>query len=279
MAITRTAWTDDDGTGSTGTVINNAEKTTLYDQIDAALALAGATPSVSTVTTTGNIAALPIPAGRGDLIVYMNNGALATIQGIAAGLDGQRLTLVSISAIGGAHVYLAHQHTSASAANRVINVVTSGITPLAAGAGAAALIYDASVSRWRLTAHEQGDFIVAGTSAAYSGSASMVWTVDPSNAFDTYYLRGRALTYRFKEQLTSVSGTPGVYLQITPPNGWTFTNLAIASMLFVDNGGAETIGIIEGLSTAIGLRKLASATWTASTDLTTVRGQVVMQLV
>lgn len=34
MAITRTAWTDDDGSGTTGTIINNAEKTTLYDQID-----------------------------------------------------------------------------------------------------------------------------------------------------------------------------------------------------------------------------------------------------
>jgi hypothetical protein len=38
MAITRTAWIDDDGTGTTGTVINNAEKTLLYNQIDAALA-------------------------------------------------------------------------------------------------------------------------------------------------------------------------------------------------------------------------------------------------
>jgi hypothetical protein len=38
MAITRTPWIDDDGTGTTGTVINNAEKQLLYDQIDAALA-------------------------------------------------------------------------------------------------------------------------------------------------------------------------------------------------------------------------------------------------
>lgn len=38
MAITRTPWQDDDGSGTTGTVINNAEKTLLYDQIDAAIA-------------------------------------------------------------------------------------------------------------------------------------------------------------------------------------------------------------------------------------------------
>lgn len=34
MAITRTAWTDDSGGGTDGTIINNAEKTTIYDQID-----------------------------------------------------------------------------------------------------------------------------------------------------------------------------------------------------------------------------------------------------
>jgi hypothetical protein len=32
--ITRTAWTDDDGSGTTGTVITNAEKTTIYNQVD-----------------------------------------------------------------------------------------------------------------------------------------------------------------------------------------------------------------------------------------------------
>lgn len=41
MAITRTAMVDDDGSGTTGTIINNAWKTELYNQIDAADAAAG----------------------------------------------------------------------------------------------------------------------------------------------------------------------------------------------------------------------------------------------
>ena len=36
MAITRTPIIDDNGTGTTGTIINNAWKTELYNQIDAA---------------------------------------------------------------------------------------------------------------------------------------------------------------------------------------------------------------------------------------------------
>jgi hypothetical protein len=38
VTITRTPWIDDDGTGTTGTVLNNAVKTALYNDIDGALA-------------------------------------------------------------------------------------------------------------------------------------------------------------------------------------------------------------------------------------------------
>jgi len=41
MAITRTAMVDDDGSGTTGTIINNAWKTELYNQIDGALGSGG----------------------------------------------------------------------------------------------------------------------------------------------------------------------------------------------------------------------------------------------
>lgn len=51
VTIVRTPWIDDDGTGTTGTVINNAEKTTLYNQIDAALAQLLPAASLSLVGT------------------------------------------------------------------------------------------------------------------------------------------------------------------------------------------------------------------------------------
>ena len=51
MAISRTPMVDDDGTGTTGTVINNAWKQQLYDQIDAAdaSAIASQTPILENV--------------------------------------------------------------------------------------------------------------------------------------------------------------------------------------------------------------------------------------
>jgi hypothetical protein len=57
VTIVRTPWVDDDGTGTTGTVINNAVKTALYNDIDGALAkvpqLTGANTFTGNQTLTG----------------------------------------------------------------------------------------------------------------------------------------------------------------------------------------------------------------------------------
>lgn len=56
MAITRTPMVDDDGSGTTGTIINNAWKTEFYNQIDAADATVGAwvdVPYAATNFTSG----------------------------------------------------------------------------------------------------------------------------------------------------------------------------------------------------------------------------------
>jgi hypothetical protein len=55
VTITRTAWIDDDGTGTTGTVINNAVKTGLYNEIDAALAKVAQLAGGNTFTGGQNV--------------------------------------------------------------------------------------------------------------------------------------------------------------------------------------------------------------------------------
>jgi hypothetical protein len=62
VTIGRTAMTDDDGSGTTGTVFNNAWKTSVYDQIDTALALllplaGGTMTGAVTLLGTGNTTA------------------------------------------------------------------------------------------------------------------------------------------------------------------------------------------------------------------------------
>ncbi len=86
VTITRTAWIDDDGTGTSGSVINNAEKTTIYNQIDAALAqvlpLAGG-------TITGNLGVQGIFSASGfgnHSIQAIGTGSLVfTVRNMSAG--------------------------------------------------------------------------------------------------------------------------------------------------------------------------------------------------
>jgi len=68
MPITRTPMIDDDGSGTTGTIINNAWKTELYDQIDAGVVgadeLLVSAMGTDTSPGVGVFATLPIAAAK-----------------------------------------------------------------------------------------------------------------------------------------------------------------------------------------------------------------------
>jgi hypothetical protein len=84
MAITRTAMIDDDGSGTTGTIINNAWKTEFYNQIDAAVAASapGAVTDVpfnaANFTTPDAGATWTVTAGQATYF-YTVNGKLVTV--------------------------------------------------------------------------------------------------------------------------------------------------------------------------------------------------------
>lgn len=82
VTIVRTAWIDDDGTGTTGTVINNAVKTELYGQIDGALALVPQLSGGNTFTgdqrINGRVGVNIAPFGTGgscQLSTFCNNAS------------------------------------------------------------------------------------------------------------------------------------------------------------------------------------------------------------
>jgi len=275
VTLARPTYTDDDGSGTTGSVENAAFFVDIFDRIDVALALlalATVAPAVSTVTTTGNITALPLPVGTGDLVILMNNATIATIQGIAAGLSGQKLKIISY---GAGQVDLAHQNGSASAANKLINWATSGNTPLAAGSGVAELTYDATATRWRLTQHEQGAYIsVAYASGNFTGSGTIVWTVDVGDqVVFKYKLSGRTLHIILSLQTTTVSGT-GTELRITLPLGLTAAAGARSLISVLDNNVAHT-GIVDQSATTysrVNTDTSSATNWAASTNQTQIIG-------
>jgi hypothetical protein len=115
MAITRTTWVDDDGSGTVGTVVNNAEKTILYDQIDQASNRLNA--SVYTPVAAGTYAAYRPPGGDTAALWYLNATGVVDLLGIPAEPD---LTQHLIINVGASYLNFWNQHAGAAAGNKII---------------------------------------------------------------------------------------------------------------------------------------------------------------
>jgi hypothetical protein len=236
------------------------------------------TRAATTVSTTGNIDNLDL-TGYSEL--RMTNASDSTIRGIVAGVAGERKTIVSL---GAGHVFIAHQDANSSAANRLINWVTSAKTPLAAGKGIAVIEYDASTARWRLIAHCQGADIVrtfsAGDFTAFGGGNT--WTLQSGDITrDSYYLNGRYLTMNMYYGATTVGGAP-TYLLVAIPNGFTCsTDVNATGLSVIDNNGPIEVGVFitNALGTSVlGCERISAAAWSVSTNLTFVRGSATFQV-
>jgi hypothetical protein len=235
--------------------------------------------TVVTSTSTGTLNDFA-PGLVGNTVVRMNNATLATITGFAGGADGQQLVVESV---GAGEVDLPYATSAAglgsAAANRLFNVATSGLTPLAPGVGIAAYVYDGTATRWRLVAHEQGAFITPTFAAGvYTASGSMTWTVDSGDELThAYYLKGRSLLVAFDLNATTVGGTLSTELRIALPNGYTVSKRVWGNLArYSDSGGAATsIGILFDNATAFVscFKDATQATnWTAATNTTVVEG-------
>ena len=273
MNITRTAIVDDDLSGTTGTVLDNAWKQELYGQIDAA----NSTPSASP-TTTGNITSLSLPTniGNGPGIIFMNNASLATIQGIAAGVVGQILTIVSI---GAGQVDLSHLDAAAAAGTKLLNYATSGKTSLYQGVGSAQVVYDSS-SRWRLINHDQGAWITPTYAGGnYTGSGG--WTVDSGDvSTQAYLLRGRTLTVAWYLGTTTVVAGTTLSIGNGAWGGFTIAKSMLnpAGMNEAGGGNAICLANVTAAGTTIALLKQAGANFTAATNTSSFYGEITFEV-
>lgn len=224
-------------------------------------------PSISgaselVLTTTGNIDDLDF--GNVELI-RMNNASLATIRGLRAGYPGQQVTIVSI---GAGQVSLAHQNAGSAATYRLINTVTSGITPLAAGKGVATYSYDITTARWRLIRHEQGAWIDIPYAAGNYSQDAGTWTVDSADQLELcYYVQGNIMMFDVSVNATSI--TPVVtQLRVNLPNGYTTSKRIDTTVYAVNNGGAAEVGTtgLAAGSTFLGFYRPGAAQWTGTNN-------------
>ena len=228
-----------------------------------------------TSTATGAITALAITGS----VLRMNNATDATIHGIAAGVDGQLLVIQSIGA--GNVLLMSQSATETEATNRLQNFFDAGATPLAAGKGTAIYQYDATTARWRIIAHEQGDWIsITFAAGDYTGNASMTWTVASGDvAANRYFIRGATMRWAVRVATSTVGGTPNTSLQVAPPSGYTLASYGVSPLALVTDNGTSQVGRVLYTNSVMTFRStVASANWTASTDLTNVEGELSFRL-
>lgn len=138
--IARTPIQDDDGSGTFGTVFENAWKQELYDQIDLALT------DVDSLTATGTQHNFVIPAS-GGAIQRWNGASGVTFTGWTNGVTGRSMLFQNVTAAQTATFN--HEDVNSTAANR-FTCATGAAIIVAAGAFAL-LWYDATSARWRVT--------------------------------------------------------------------------------------------------------------------------------
>jgi hypothetical protein len=264
---------DDDGTGLKGTVRNNAWLQALFDAVDTWRAT-----TLTSALTGGTVNDYDPGLGTKSGVVRLANLASAqTITGLKAGADGQVIVFTNPTVN---VVSFPHQSGSSAAANGFFNMVTSGPTPITQS-GNLVVQYDGAIARWRLIAHEQGNWITSAYAAGnFTVNGGTSWTVDSGDITAlSYRLRGRAVTVQFYVMTTSVAGTPAA-LQITNGawGGFTAVRDTLAAAAGNDNATGLALGFCQAgptsSATKISIYRPAAAVWSVSTNNTSVYGEI-----
>jgi hypothetical protein len=279
MSINRAPWNalvDDDGSNTVGSIWNKqAIKNVLLDPIDVALLQAGRVVQTTTLTGAQHDFGLTYPGV--DTTLVCNNASLLTLDGIAGGVDGQLLTIVTANA----RVDLPHQGTGSAAGNRLINQV-SGTTPLSAN-GNAVYQWQAIANAWRLVTYEQGAWITPPYAASLYTANTGSWTVEAGDVgTHLYRLVGKALHLQIYLATTSVAAPLPLELRVALPNGFTCSNYLYVPTLTYFETTVWTIGYVVMAAGAayLVLRKdpTAATTWAAATNATSLSASATIAL-
>lgn len=241
MSITRTTDTDDDGSGTTGTIRTNAWLQLIYDALDARW-------SVATTTATGTQSNLSI--SESDYF-RCNNASALTITGFVApatpAKNGKRLI---VCPVGAGTVTLANDTTS-TAANRIL----TGIGVNVAISGPTLLVYDDDTDRWRVQSHHTVDWNGTTYTPTWSSTGGTPVTVGDATVTGRYKRFGKQIFYEiaFTFGSTSAQGTGNVWLFSLPTTADGTTFGSFAATVFDAGTGSFAANVTMNSSTTVSL--------------------------
>ena len=197
------------------------------------------TKVTSTVTGTQNNLNIGI---IGNTYCEWSGSSDATVTGITLGISGR---LLIIKNTGSKVIYFSHNSGSSSAANRFQNIVTSSTTAVAPGGW---IYFIHNGTDWRMTGHEQGDYITPAFAAGdFTLNGDRTWTVD-SGDVTTYQwkLIGRSIHIIFVLETTTISGgTSSTTAKIAIPNGYISTKTVLSLSSYFILGATLSGGFIS----------------------------------
>lgn len=113
----------------------------------------------------------------------------------------------------------------------------------------------------------------------FTASGSMTWTVASGDQTTFKYIKlGKWMVVWFEIETTTVGGTPSTDLLITIPGGFTSSNQVCNAIETSDNGTFATgYAQINAGATTIRCLRATNANWSAATNTTAVKGQILFQ--
>jgi len=269
------ALVDDDGSNTIGTVWNKAQiQGVILDPADAAYM---DRPAVLLVTTTGTIPILPTATGSGDLLVVLNPSGPVTIQGIAStSKNGQRVTIYNASTfkvdltqdVGGAPVQL-------------LNWTHSAPTSLMQG-GSASYVWDGVLfGIWRMTAHEQGSWIMSAFNAAnFTAPGGAYWQVEAGDVLTLHYrVTGCQVTVAWYLVATSLSTITAQLSILSAAYGGYAAARAMFNPIVAAQGGVVMNAYARSETALIAIQRADSSTWATSTNGSYFFGQLTFEVI
>ena len=213
----------------------------------------GSSPVVETYvsnTDTGTKTAWA-PGVSGNTAIHWSGASDITLQGITGGTAG---LVFRFKNTGTKWAWFTHASGSASASDRLTNIVTSSLTPVAPGGWIA---YQHDGTNWKLIDHQQGAVIETAFSAANFTASVGNWTLAAGDQIALQWkVNGTKVAVNWALNTTTTSSTPQ---QLRIGNGaWGGFTVKVAQAL---NG---CVNNIPGLGILFGFAQTGSAVGTTN---------------
>jgi hypothetical protein len=191
--------------------------------------------------------------GSGSVVNYTGAGA-ATFTGFVGGVDGKQIRLINNSSTNSSFT-LNHEDASSTAANRFL--IGSGLPIVISKNGSVTLLYDSTISRWRLVQIPASSAIIGAFAFLQNGNAyGTAASLGTTDSFGLNFKTSGSTRFSLSASSATLTGTGAT--SITTDNTLSLSS-ASASDLNITSGTTGALNLDSGSTGAVNLGTNANA--------------------